>query len=377
MKFSIITSFFNTSEYVNRLYDSLLSQTYKNWEWIVTDDFSEHSAKDRLVEISKNDSRVKYIDQEFKQEIFWNPHKYSSRDSSFILAIGSDDIIFPKTLEVYKHFFITYPDIFSITSGGERVNEGNFEWKNYLNPTKRSSKNINFTSYFNPEEGREDIFITKAWRHIPYPILDFNPSNRYKFTFEDQVQLAVLEEIGKTLFLNRNLSQIVVRKDRLSNCNNLHENNSEVKILGDKIDKDIINRRKGKSFCTFDKKFDSINDILCLLYKGNFNKSSKFSIINILNPSIHSRQQQLLKEFYFDFDLRFENYCPLTPYNYYFIQNEEDIKSFNLFKSFKGLVVASNIFSSDKEWHDFLNSQGVAHFSFRSYAYERWATILD
>ena len=84
MKFSIVASFYNTSEYVNKLYDSLLSQTYQNWEWVVTDDFSEHSAKDKLVEISKNDSRVKYIDQEFKQEIYWNPHKYSSLDSSFV-----------------------------------------------------------------------------------------------------------------------------------------------------------------------------------------------------------------------------------------------------------------------------------------------------
>ena len=131
MKFSIVTSFYNTSEYVNKLYDSLLSQTYQNWEWVVTDDFSEHSAKDKLIEISKNDSRVKYIDQEFKQEIYWNPHKYSSLDSSFVLHLGSDDILYPKTLEVYKHFFQEHPEVICITSGGSRVKEeGN--WHNYL-----------------------------------------------------------------------------------------------------------------------------------------------------------------------------------------------------------------------------------------------------
>lgn len=375
MKFSIITSFFNTSKYVNRLYNSLLSQTYKNWEWVVTDDFSEDSAKDRLIEISKKDSRVRYIDQEFKQEIFWNPHKYSSHDSSFILAIGSDDIIFPKTLEIYKHFFLTHPDIISITSGGERVTEDSFSWKNYLIPTKISDNNIEANSYFGSK--REDIYITKAWRHIPYPILDFNPNNRYEFTFEDQAQLAVLEEIGKTLFLNRNLSQVVVRENRLSNPNNQHKTNSKVKIIGDKIDKDIIDRRKGKSFCTFNKKFDSINHILCLLYYGDFNKSSEFNTINILNPSINLNQQQLLKEFYFDFDLRFENYCPLTPYNYYFLLNEEDIKSFNLFKSFKGLIVASNLktYANNNEFTNFLNTQGIGKYYYRSYAYERWATI--
>ena len=55
MKFSIVTSFYNTSEYVEKLYNSLLSQTYQNWEWIVTDDFSKNSAKEQLLEISKRD----------------------------------------------------------------------------------------------------------------------------------------------------------------------------------------------------------------------------------------------------------------------------------------------------------------------------------
>ena len=98
MKFSLITSFFNTTEYVDKLYNSILSQTYQNWEWVVTDDFSEDSAKDKLLEISKKDSRVKYVDQNFKQEVYYNPHKFSSLDSSFVMNIGSDDILYPKIL---------------------------------------------------------------------------------------------------------------------------------------------------------------------------------------------------------------------------------------------------------------------------------------
>ena len=72
MKFSVITSFYNTEKYVEQLYNSLLSQTYQNWEWVVTDDFSTFSAKEKLLKIK--DPRVKYIDQQFKQELYWNPH---------------------------------------------------------------------------------------------------------------------------------------------------------------------------------------------------------------------------------------------------------------------------------------------------------------
>lgn len=53
MKFSVTSSFYNTSPYVEKVYESLLSQTYKNWEWIVTDDFSEESSEYKLKEIEK------------------------------------------------------------------------------------------------------------------------------------------------------------------------------------------------------------------------------------------------------------------------------------------------------------------------------------
>jgi glycosyltransferase involved in cell wall biosynthesis len=163
MKFSIVTSFYNTSEYVDKLYNSVLSQTYQNWEWIVTDDFSEVSAKNQLLELSKKDSRVKYIDQEFKQEIYWNPHKYSSPDTDFIIQFDSDDTYDPKLLEVYKHFFMLYPDVSCLVSGGQRKYKDG-RWKNYL---------FGDTRYLNSADSRtksgpsETMLVTRAWRHIP------------------------------------------------------------------------------------------------------------------------------------------------------------------------------------------------------------------
>ena len=42
MKFSIITPIYKTpTQNLQRLYNSLLAQTYSNWEWIVYDDSPE------------------------------------------------------------------------------------------------------------------------------------------------------------------------------------------------------------------------------------------------------------------------------------------------------------------------------------------------
>jgi glycosyltransferase involved in cell wall biosynthesis len=40
MKFTIYTSFYNYLDTFDELCESVFSQTYKNWEWIVSDDFS-------------------------------------------------------------------------------------------------------------------------------------------------------------------------------------------------------------------------------------------------------------------------------------------------------------------------------------------------
>ena len=41
-KFSASTSFFKRGDFVQQMYKQLLDQTHTNWEWIVTDDFSDN-----------------------------------------------------------------------------------------------------------------------------------------------------------------------------------------------------------------------------------------------------------------------------------------------------------------------------------------------
>ncbi len=86
MKFSISTTFYKRSHTVEYIYKQILDQTYTNWEWIVTDDFSEeNNAEELLKEICNKDPRVKYYQQSRKKEIFWNPQKGSNGDVVVVL----------------------------------------------------------------------------------------------------------------------------------------------------------------------------------------------------------------------------------------------------------------------------------------------------
>ena len=65
-KFTIFTSCFNSEKFIYRLYNSLKAQSFKNFEWLIVDDFSNDSTKSILESIEKEapfDVRVFYNNQ--------------------------------------------------------------------------------------------------------------------------------------------------------------------------------------------------------------------------------------------------------------------------------------------------------------------------
>lgn len=55
---SILVPVYNNEKYMRRTLDCILSQTYKNWELIVTNDGSDDGTADILHEYVRKDSRI-------------------------------------------------------------------------------------------------------------------------------------------------------------------------------------------------------------------------------------------------------------------------------------------------------------------------------
>ena len=120
MKFTISTSFYKRGDQVEYLYNQVLNQTYDDWEWVVTDDFSqENSAKEALLDLASKDSRIKYFDQSRKKELFYNPNRMST--GKRIIMFDSDDFAYPKTLEVYNHMFLKHPEVMGMSCEAHTV----------------------------------------------------------------------------------------------------------------------------------------------------------------------------------------------------------------------------------------------------------------
>jgi glycosyltransferase involved in cell wall biosynthesis len=103
-RFTIFTSCYNSARFINRVYESLESQTFKNFEWLVIDDASEDNTRDIIRHYIKTASfPINFIEQPTNQMLTKNLNLgiELARGELMVLA-GHDDRFDPETLEIFN-----------------------------------------------------------------------------------------------------------------------------------------------------------------------------------------------------------------------------------------------------------------------------------
>ena len=97
---SIITPNFNSEKYISETIESVLQQTYKNWELIIVDDFSTDTSVTLIKEFQEKDQRIKLV------KLSKNSGPAVARNEgikiakgNFLTFIDSDDVWLPKFIE--------------------------------------------------------------------------------------------------------------------------------------------------------------------------------------------------------------------------------------------------------------------------------------
>lgn len=109
---SIFTCTFRTPKSViTRLYDSLVKQTYHNWNWWVLDDSGNAGSVSEYLE-KLHDPRIIVIKNITNHGVIgFNKHVIASAcDGDYLLEIDHDDELTPDCLELVKKAFDAYPD---------------------------------------------------------------------------------------------------------------------------------------------------------------------------------------------------------------------------------------------------------------------------
>lgn len=90
---------YNCENYIKKALDSVINQTYKNWELIVVDDCSTDKTADIIKEFIKKDKRIKYhkLDKNYGAAIARNK-AIDIANGKYIAFLDSDDVWFPQKL---------------------------------------------------------------------------------------------------------------------------------------------------------------------------------------------------------------------------------------------------------------------------------------
>ena len=104
---SIITASFNCSAYIGETIESIISQTYKNWELLITDDCSTDDSREMIMRYAAKDSRIKLLklDKNSGAGIARN-NSISEAKGRFIAFCDSDDRWSPEKLERQLQFMV-------------------------------------------------------------------------------------------------------------------------------------------------------------------------------------------------------------------------------------------------------------------------------
>ncbi|MEN3324557.1 glycosyltransferase family 2 protein [Mariniflexile soesokkakense] len=143
---SILTPFKNTAPYLSECIDSILNQTYTNWELLIVDDGSTDNSYDIVNAFADKGSRIKLFKNTGSGIIDALQLAFKQSKGDYITRMDSDDIMLPNKLEVLlnnltthgeKHVAVGLVEYFSETG----VGKGYKSYETWLNNLTKTGNN--------------------------------------------------------------------------------------------------------------------------------------------------------------------------------------------------------------------------------------------
>lgn len=110
VKYSILIPTFNKAEYLKYTIQSVLNSNYKNFEVIISDDFSTDTTNNLITNL--NDDRVRLIKPPFKLKHVKNyEFLLKHANGEWITILGDDDGLLPNFFEKIDYELIKFPNV--------------------------------------------------------------------------------------------------------------------------------------------------------------------------------------------------------------------------------------------------------------------------
>lgn len=121
---SFLMPTYNSGQFITETLDSIIQQTYQDWELIAVDDCSTDNTLHILEEYSKQESRIKVfkLERNLGQTYALNFGLVRCR-GEYIARIDNDDVCSPERIETQRRFLDSNPDYGMCGSFATIINE--------------------------------------------------------------------------------------------------------------------------------------------------------------------------------------------------------------------------------------------------------------
>lgn len=122
---SVIMPMYNAETFLNQSIQSVISQTYQNWELLVVDDCSKDNSAIIVHKFVQQNSRIKYFktDKPSGSPILPRNIGIINAQGRYIAFLDSDDAWLPNKLETQLKMFEQYEDMAICFSNYEKMTE--------------------------------------------------------------------------------------------------------------------------------------------------------------------------------------------------------------------------------------------------------------
>ncbi|TPV33320.1 glycosyltransferase family 2 protein [Paucihalobacter ruber] len=143
---SILTPFKNTAEFLPECLNSIISQSYQNWELLIVDDYSTDNSYQIVEKFAQNDNRIKLFKNNDHGIIEALKTAYSNSEGNLITRMDSDDVMASAKLETMAkqlldygkgHIALGFVKYFS----EEGISDGYSKYENWLNNLTENGNN--------------------------------------------------------------------------------------------------------------------------------------------------------------------------------------------------------------------------------------------
>lgn len=201
-EFTIFTPCYNSKKFIMRTYQSLLNQTFKDFEWLIIDDFSSDGTQEAILELQKiSELNINFTCNKENKMLAYNSNLAVQQSrGKFFLFLGHDDELVPHALERFFQVWHSIPSSNKKDLVGMMSNcmdeYGNFVDDELPDPPIITSF---YDLYYNLGIKGEKFFC-----YLTYLMKKHNFSIVDKYVPEN-VMLLRLSDIYDTYFFNENL----------------------------------------------------------------------------------------------------------------------------------------------------------------------------